>query len=561
MSDNPLNVVFCWHMHQPEYRDVISHQYHQPWTYLHAIKDYVDMAAHLDAQSEARAVVNFTPTLLEQLQDYAKQIREYLHSDIALSDPMLKALMCDSHPLDPDYRLKLIANCLRANKERLIDRFPPFLRLYEMAHWLQNNPTGQSYIADHFLSDLLVWYHLAWIGETVRREHPLVLELMQKEQGYTAADRRSLLTLIYELTSSVIPRFKALQQEGKVELSVTPYAHPIVPLLLDLNSAREAMPDVALPEASEYPGGEARVLWHMSEGLRVFEECFGFQPKGCWPSEGSVSLATLKLFNQFDIKWVATGEAVLRHSLSRAEAGEQTVHRPYRLLDCNITCFFRDDRLSDDIGFEYTQWHADDAVANLVTNLENIARSSSNPGERVVSIILDGENAWEYYPENGFYFLSVVYERIAASPLLRLSTFSECLQHSPVEKGVGALPALVAGSWVYGSFSTWMGDKDKNRGWDMLCDAKRAFDKAIDGLTPQQRAKAERQLAICEGSDWFWWFGEDNPAHSVSDFESLYRTQLAALYQLLKLEAPDYLSRCFTHGGGEPLAGGAMRRN
>ncbi len=558
MSNVPLNIVLCWHMHQPEYRDALSQQYQQPWTYLHAIKDYVDMAAHLENQPQARAVVNFTPTLLEQLQDYGEQIRTYLHTDKPLNDPLLDALVAEHIPAEPEYRLALIAHCLRANKERLIDRFPAFLRLADIATWLQNNPAGQSYIADHYLTDLIVWYHLAWMGETVRRENPLVIRLMEKEQDYSVSDRRSLLALIYELTSSVIPRFKALQQEGKVELSITPYAHPIAPLLLDINSARDAVPDMPLPECGEYPGGAERVHWHLQEGFRVFEECFGFKPKGCWPAEGSVSLDTLKAFKTFDIQWIATGELVLRHSLQRSEAGEQTVHRPYRILDCEINCFFRDDSLSDDIGFEYAKWHADDAIANLVNNLENIARGSNTSDDRVVSIILDGENAWEYYPENGFYFLSVLYERIAASPLLNLSTFSDCLQR---QVSTGALSTLVAGSWVYGNFSTWIGDKDKNRGWDMLCDAKRAFDHAIEDLSPDKRTAAERQLGICEGSDWFWWFGDYNPAHSVSDFERLYRTQLAVLYQLLDLEAPDYLSRCFTHGGGNPLAGGAMRKN
>ncbi len=558
MSTTKLKVVFCWHMHQPEYRDPISQEYQQPWSYLHAIKDYVDMAAHLENQPDGRAVVNFTPTLLDQLQDYAKQIRDYLHTDKKLQDPLLDALVNEDYPLDPEYRLKLTYNCLRANKERLIKRFPAYQRLAEMASWLQSNPTAQSYIADHYLSDLVVWYHLAWMGETVRRENPLVLDLMKKEQGYTASDRRSLLALIYELTSSVIPRFKALHQEGKVELSITPYAHPIAPLLLDIHSAREAIPAAVLPDCASYPGGEERMRWHMEKGLQVFENCFGFQPKGCWPAEGSVSIATLKLFNKYKIQWVATGEAVLRHSLQRAEAGEQTVHRPYRLLDCNITSFFRNDSISDDIGFEYAKWHADDAVANLVQNLENIARGCSQPGERVVSIILDGENAWEYYPENGFYFLSILYERVAASPLLQLCTFTECLQNKVPS---GALPTLVAGSWVYGTFSTWIGDKDKNRGWDMLCEAKKAFDKAIINFSGEQRTQIERQLAICEGSDWFWWFGDYNPAASVSDFEKLYRIQLAALYHLLKLEAPDYLSRCFTQGGGDPLVGGAMRKN
>jgi len=553
-----LPVVIGWHMHQPEYRDGISGEYQQPWTYLHAIKDYLDMAEHLAQQPNAKAVINFAPTLLEQILDYSAQIEHFFHDNGPLRDPILAALVQSVLPVETDQRLFLIKACLRANKTRLIDRFPAYLRLYEMAMWLQQHPDLIGYVSNQYLADLLVWYHLAWMGETLRREHPLIQALMSKGHDYTVHERRSLLALIQTAIASLIPRYRALHAAGVVELAMSPYAHPMLPLLLDLHSAREAMPDVPLPSHPEYPGGEERARWHVRQGLSVFKKCFGFVPRGCWPSEGGVSLATLKVLGSFDFQWIATGESVLRNSLYRTAAEGQTIHRPYRLLDCKLHCFFRDDRLSDSIGFEYAHWHADDAVANLIGHLEQIANNTRHPEERVVTIFLDGENAWEYYPENAYYFLSVLYERIAAHPRLKLTTFSECLD---AKIPAGALSHLVAGSWVYGNFATWIGDADKNRGWDMLIDAKQAYDQVVHTLSPKHRAAAEHQLAVCEGSDWFWWFGDYNPAHSVSDFERLFRLQLAALYQMLGHEPPDYLGSVFTHGGGTPEMGGAMRKN
>lgn len=558
MHDNSrLKVVLCWHMHQPEYRDLITGEFQQPWTYLHAIKDYVEMAQHLENVPKARAVVNFTPILLEQLLDYADQIDRFLHDEGCIRDPLLAALDMAALPGDTDHRAFLIHCCMRANRERLIDRFPAYRQLADVADWLNKERGNIRYINNQYLADLLVWYHLAWLGEISRREDPRVKKLLAKERAYTLADRRLLLSIIQELIASVIPRYKKLHEEGKVELSMTPYAHPIVPLLLDLNSAREAMPGVHLPELPAYPGGEERAHWHMRKGMDVFSRCFGFTPKGCWPSEGSVSQATLKLLREYGIRWIATGETVLHNSLHHSGAGDQPPHRPYRLLDCEISCFFRDDALSDLIGFKYSNWHADDAVANLVHNLENIARAAPNPGQQVVSIILDGENAWEYYPHNAYYFLSALYERLAEHPHLELTTFSDCLDANIQP---GALSVLTAGSWVYGTFSTWIGDKDKNRGWDMLGDVKRAFDENFADLEPAHQKMALRQLAVCEGSDWFWWFGDYNPANSVSDFERLYRLQLANLYQTLGVEPPEYLAHSFTHGGGNPAMGGAMRQ-
>ncbi len=561
MSAEPaLKVVLCWHMHQPDYRDLRSGEYHLPWTYLHAVKDYVDMAAHLEAHPQARAVVNFAPVLLDQIEDYAGQVHGYLANGSALRDPMLAALTDPALPTEHEARLRLIKACLRVNESRVIRRFAPYGLLADAGRWLAGHSDALMYVDNQLLADLLVWYHLGWMAETVRRTDVRVRRLIDKGAGFNLHDRRELLGLIGELLNSVIGRYRALAGGGRVELSMTPYGHPIVPLLLDLHSAREAMPGVELPLLDAYPGGEARARWHIEEGRATFERHFGFAPNGCWPSEGGVSTAALHLLGDHGFRWAASGENVLRNSLGAAgiaEPGPRDLYRPYRAGGSGPACFFRDDGLSDLIGFAYSDWHADDAVANLVHHLENIATALDGaPG--VVPIIMDGENAWEAYPENAYYFLDALYGALTEHPKLELTTFSGALEDAPAPAD---LSPVTAGSWVYGTFSTWIGDPDKNRAWDMLGDAKRRFDAvmASDRLDEAHRAAATRQLAVCEGSDWFWWFGDYNPAETVSDFERLFRRHLANLYQVLGEEPPAYISQVFTHGTGAPALGGVMR--
>jgi len=573
MSDEArLKLVLLWHMHQPQYQDRISGRYHLPWTYLHAIKDYTDMAAHLEAVAGARAVVNFAPTLLEQIADYAAQLRGFLDNSTAIRDPLLAALVMPALPTDAEARLALIKACLRANVTHMIRRFAPYQRLVDMAPLISAHPDVLVYVADHYITDLLVWYHLAWLGESVRRNDARVTSLIDKGSGYSLHDRRELLAVMRGLLEKLVPRYARLAASGQVELSVTPYAHPILPLLIDMHSAHDTQPQAPLPHDPHYPGGEERARWHIREGIEVFRQHFGFVPAGCWPAEGGLSVAALRLLHEAGFIWAAGGENVLRNSLARAGHAphamkEAWLYRPYSVLDSGMNCFFRNDGLSDLIGFTYASWHADDAVDNLVGHLETIAADcrghTDRPGavvgamDFVVTLALDGENAWEHYPENGYHFLSALYTRLAQHTQIELTTFSESL------KSVSATPlhAFAAGSWVYGSFSTWIGSHDKNRGWEMLVDAKRAFDARVSQLSPEQRVLAERQLAVCEGSDWFWWFGEDNPAATVSDFEHLYRLHLGSLYQLLGIEPPEYLTQQFTRGCGEPAHGGMMKMN
>jgi alpha-amylase/alpha-mannosidase (GH57 family) len=528
-----------------------------PWTYLHVIKDYVDMVAHLEAVPEAKAVINFAPILLDQIEEYANQVNGYLHNGLPITDQLLAALIDPSIPENPEDRLQLVKDCMKANRDRQINRYPVFKKLIEMAEWLEQHYDSWHYVNAQFINDIVVWYHLAWMGETVKLTDSRVKHLIEKGSLYTLRDRIEIVQIIGELLENVLRRYKVLTRKGQIELSVSPYAHPILPLLLDLKTTHQAMPDAPLPEMDVYPGGEDRVRWHLEKGIQTFKRFFGSKPKGCWPSEGSISEQTLKILSDFGFNWAASGGSVLNNSLNLPENKEPTgIHHPFKLKNTKIACFFRDDGLSDLIGFEYSKWHADDAVSDLIHHLENIA--AHEPGNKVVSIIMDGENAWEYFPDNGYHFLNALYSRLASHPAIELSTFSDCLKNKAVVK---PLSKLVAGSWVYGSFSTWIGSPDKNRGWDMLGDVKCAFDKALNAnhLSDEQVQQAEFQLSICEGSDWFWWFGDYNPGEAVSSFEKQFRLNLANLYRLLGEEPPAYLALSFTQGSGDPAMGGAMR--
>ena len=557
-AEQPMDVVLMWHMHQPEYRDLRTGKVHLPWTYLHGTKDYIDMAAHLEAVPEARAVVNFAPILLEQIEDYISQVSTYLGGHGVIRDPLLAELAEPALPGNAEARLQLMQACLRANRERMIARFEPFQRLATMADWYASHPESLIYASNQFLADLLVWYHLSWMAESLHRNDARIKRLRDKGHNFNLHERRELLQILLEQLQSIVPRYRALAERGQVELSMSPYAHPIAPLLLDMNAAREAMPGVHLPVVTEYPGGEERGRWHLQQGLATFERVFGRRPVGLWPSEGGVSQDALALFAEQGFHWIASGGNVLRNS--HDPTSKSCSHRIYRFGDVPVDCFFRDDGLSDLIGFNYSDWHANDAVANLVGHMENIAHVCPDRANCLITIILDGENAWEYYPENGYYFLNQLYRSLAQHPGLRMTTCEQFLREkSPIPAHESH---LTAGSWVYGTFSTWIGDPDKNRGWEILVEAKRSFDEQVAAgkLSPQELVAAEKQLAICEGSDWFWWFGDYNPSVTVNQFDQLFRMHLANLYQLLKVEAPPYLAEVISRGGGDPTRGGVMRQ-
>jgi alpha-amylase/alpha-mannosidase (GH57 family) len=551
-----LDLVLLWHMHQPDYRDPDSGEFLFPWVYLHAIKDYTDMAAHLERHPGVRATVNLVPVLLDQLDDYTEQFASGV-----IRDPLLRLLV---HPsperMTAAERRLALQSCFRSNHERMIEPFPAYRSLRQLFVQVgQCGDAGHAYLSGQYFADLLTWYHLAWTGESVRRESAHVVGLMTKGSGFTLEERQALFVELGNLVSAIIPRYLALARDGRIELTTTPHQHPLAPLLLDLNAAREAQPQMVLPRESIYPGGRTRVAAHLASAMASHKARFGSAPRGIWPAEGAISAALLRLLASSGCSWAASSEAVLANSLRALEVDtsvkEHFLYRPY--LAEGIKLLFRDDRLSDLIGFEYAKWHGKDASMHFVAELESIARTHPGTETPLVSVMLDGENAWEYYPYNGYYFLQDLYAALEQHPFIRTLTPSAAL-----ERSAEPISRVVTGSWVYGNLSTWIGSPDKNRAWDLLCAAKRSFDlvAASGRLDAAAIATAERRLAVCEASDWFWWFGDYNPAHAVASFDTLYRRNLTVLYRLLGLEPPNELAEPISRGGGEPEAGGAMRR-
>lgn len=573
VSNEAINFVLCWHMHQPWYQEGLDGDYRLPWVYLHAIKDYEDMVAHLEIHPKMQVVVNFAPVLLEQLDDYAAQLKGWLEQGNVMNDPMLN-LLAGAMPIpeSPVQRYQLLCDCQKANAEKMIDPYPDFKRLLEPyktmfpgGHCDPDDTGCLNYLNEQYFVDVLVWYHLVWLGHSLKQTQ-ISIDLIKKAKLFDDVDRRGLIQLIYDCIAGLIPRYRKLAESGQIELSMTPYGHPIIPLLNNIENMACAQADAPRPTYTEYPDGVARSRWHMQQGINCFEKHFGMRPNGVWLSEGAVSDDAVALIEEFGFKWTASGEGVWRNSMQLGEHDVEKVHSKRALFHPHVInghqprLFFRDDGLSDLVGFEYSKMNSEEAAEDLVKHLVNIADFLGDRANRhVVSVILDGENAWEYYPHNGYYFLNHLYETLADHPLVSTTTFSQVAQACETYE----LEKLCAGSWVYGSFSTWIGEPDKNRAWDRLIEAKQAYDNVLVSgkLTSEETNMATRQLAICEGSDWFWWFGEKNSSQSVTDFDRLFRAQLSSLYRLLKLEIPENLNQPLSIGGGFAENAGTMVRN
>jgi alpha-amylase/alpha-mannosidase (GH57 family) len=567
-----VDLLLLWHMHQPDYRDRSTGEFTMPWVYLHAIKDYSDMAWHLEQHPGMRVVVNFVPVLLDQIEDYCDQFASGV-----IRDPLLRLLArSESAPLSQDERRNALDKCFRADHPRLIAPFLPYQRLYELFKAVEGQGKDSVlYLSDRYIYDLVTWYHLSWTGESVKRSSEVVARLMAKGTSFTAEERASLVQVIAEQVRAVIPRYRALAERGQIELSTTPHCHPLAPLMIDFRCARDVLPDAPLPQAERYPGGRERVIAHIDSALASHQRRFGVAAQGLWPAEGALSGSFVGLLAERGVRWSASSEGVLANSLrASGQADAQVQHQPYRAADApGMLFFFRNDRLSDLIGFVYSKWHGRDAANNFVHELETIAARAGSGPRPLVSVMLDGENAWEYYPYNGYFFLSDLYKNLSTSAVVRTVTGSDvvaAIAAAPAAKGaapapVGEIARVAAGSWVYGNLATWIGARDKNRAWDLLCGAKSCYDRALaEGkLDAARSAAAQEQLADCEASDWFWWPGEDNPSVSVSAFESLFREKLANLYRLLDAPVPAELGTAFSVGNrGSAVAetGGTMRR-
>ncbi len=548
------DLAFLWHMHQPDYRHPDSGEFLLPWVLLHATKDYTDMAAHLERHPGIRCTVNFVPVLLDQIEDYAAQF-----ASSQWRDPLLRiaAAPDDAVPTAAD-RAWLLDVAFRCHAPTMLEPFAHYRRLRDLLTFVRNQD-GHSldYLSATYYADLAVWYLLAWSGESLRRGGRVIPQLMAKGGNFSAAERRALLAELGEAVGGLIPRYRALADSGQIELSCTPAKHPLAPLMLDFAVAREALPDCPLPAAPEYPGGRSRITEHLTDARASHERRFGRPAEGLWPAEGALSAEFLKQVAEAGFRWTASSHGVLRHSAGDA-ARTTTPWLPPEGTPGDILLFFRDERLSDLIGFEYAKWHGRDAAQDFMAEIDAI---SQHEPDALIPVFLDGENAWEYYPYNAWYFFTDLYEALEQAPNIRTVTLAEAAaarrEHSP------RLPRLTAGSWVYGTLSTWIGHPNKNRAWELLCDLKLAADWALNSgrFAAAVCAQIRHRLAVCESSDWFWWLGDDNPAESVVTFDRLFRHNLRSLYHLLELPPPVALDHPLSSGGNSAAeSGGTMRR-
>ncbi|ABK97667.1 glycoside hydrolase family 57 protein [Pelobacter propionicus] len=539
----PLDVVIVWHMHQPYYKDPIKNAYALPWTYLHAIKDYFDMPAIVEDTPGARAVFNLVPSLIEQVLDYA---------DGTAVDRFLEMGRAAPADLCEDDRIFLLENFFSANRQRMIE---PNRRYLELLYMAGEGKAGNArdrvrHFSDQDLLDLQVCFFLAWTGEAARRRYPAFGELIVKGDSYTNADKELLFTTQREVVRAIIPLYKRLHDAGAVELAVSPYYHPILPLLCDTRIALNALPRIAVPAAHfSYPE-DARA--QIRRGIDYFRSVFGFIPNGMWPPEGSVSSEALEIIAECGLSWIASDEEVLAKSLERGLGDhKERLYRPWRFDGSHggLGMFFRDHHLSDLIGFTYSSWDAGRAADDLCCRLTAIKERIGGEG-RVIPIILDGENAWEYYANNGYDFLRSMYTAISGTPELNLTTCSDVLTNTSF---TGRLHTVHPGSWINANFGIWIGHPEENLAWELLARTRETAASSnpdvaaiLDGHQADGDGSRIAEQICCslyaaEGSDWFWWYGDDHFSPHSDRFDRLFRQHLLNVYHLLGLDPPSQL--------------------
>ncbi len=552
-----LHVAFVWHMHQPLYKDRASGRYLMPWVRLHATKDYLDMLTLLADYPSHRQTFNLVPSLLEQLEDYAKH------------DAWDRALELLVRPVDDftaDDKQYLFERAFDASWATMVRPHARYAALLDKREALRHVPSRRAIAAfgDADWGDLVTWFNLAWFDPMFLERDPALGRLVAKGSYFDLADREALCQLIRAYVGRVIPTYKAFAEQGRVELTTTPYYHPILPLLCDNRSARAAHSELPLPlEPFAWPAdAEAQI----AKGVAAFERHFGHRPAGMWPSEQAVSPAALELIARAGLSWAISDEGVLGRTLGRRFVRDAygvppdavLLYQPYRVRTAAgpVSMVFRDQVLSDLIGFTYAQMDPEAAANDLHRRLDRTRRLLPDGEPYLVTIALDGENCWEHYFQDGAPFLNAFYQKMAADPALFMVTVSEHLAAHPPRRD---LANLFAGSWINSDFTTWIGDPTKNLGWEALSRARQALEDARERLTATPAwAEALEELHIAEGSDWFWWYGVGHDSGQDERFDEQFRLHLRRLYVCLGLVPPPDLDAPIAplQAGGDPLTGG-----
>jgi len=545
MADKKLNISFFWHMHQPLYKDPVNSDFILPWVLLHGTKDYYDMVAILEEFPEIHQTFNLVPSLIEQIKDYCSPTVKDRYRQVSLKR---------AGQLTTEDKYFILDRFFQSNWETMINpnvRYKEMLNLRGFSSAPEDLKPALRFFGEQDYLDLQVLFNLSWIDPLHIAHDGWLARLVEKGRGYTEEDKATLLKKQTAIMQSILPKYAEMKNKGIVELTTSPYYHPILPLLCDSDCAKEGTPDIVLPTRRFIHPEDARE--QIRKAVLLHKETFGFLPDGMWPSEGSVSMEMAPLVAEAGIKWIGTDEEVLSKSLNKPvlrNAGgscmDGLIYRPYSLdtQSGNLAVVFRDKVLSDLIGFEYSRWDPEKAVADFIGRLGHIHQNLDEPDAHLVNIILDGENAWEYYKNDGHDFLRLLYKTLTEDDRIKCVTPGEFFSSSKVEPE--KIARIHSGSWINHNFNIWIGHGEDNAAWDMISEARQAlveYEESMAGSGKEDRAAKDIQAAweaiySAEGSDWFWWYGDDHTTMSAEDFDYLFRAHLIKVYRLIGKDHP-----------------------
>jgi len=541
-----LRVILLWHQHQPFYKDLVTGEYRLPWVRLHGLKDYYGMVKLLDEFPNVHQNFNIVPSLMVQIDDYVAG---------TANDPFLSVAAKPAKDLSLDERRFALQYLFQANPQNLIGRYPRYRELWERFREHGDHPErAERYFLPQDLTDLQVLSQIAWFDEFFLEEKDIAA-LVAKGRHYSLADQKLVIERERELLGRVLPAYADAAKKGSIEISATPFYHPILPLVCDTSIGAVSSPGLALPQSRFRHPEDARE--QLVRGLDLHEKVFGLRPKGIWPSEGSVSEEVVAVAHSLGVEWMATDEGVLGRSTGLffardggsgklpVELAEKlyNIHR-YENGSAAMHFVFRDHTISDLIGFVYSGMPPANAAQHLIGNIKEAAKPVLAKGrDAVVSIILDGENAWEYYVKSGREFLRRFYDGLQREPGVEAVTISEAIAR---HKEFGKLTSLVPGSWINANFNVWIGAPEDNRAWDYLHHAREFYAQNATRAGEPQRKVAFDEILIAEGSDWNWWYGPEHHSANDRDFDELYRKHLSNVYQALGATPPDYLAQPIT---------------
>ncbi len=529
-----VNLAFLWHMHQPLYREPVTGEFLLPWVRLHATRAYYDMAWMLERHPAVRCTVNFTPVLMEQLDAYARDEARDRFLDVSRKRP---------GDLLSEERQAILRSFFMVDWETAVK---PMARYWQL---LQKRGHDVRYVdlsrvagefTDEEIADLQVLFNLAWFGFGALDDDEGLAALVKKGRDFTEGDRDYVLQAQRRIVGEIAPRWRKLAERGQVELSTTPYYHPILPLVCDTDSARRALPGVKLPPRFSWP---ADAHWHVREALASHARHFGTAPRGMWPAEGSVSPEALDVLVREGVGWAASDEGVLLHSVPADAPRLGALYRPWRVEagGGEIAMLFRDRGISDLVGFSYARTTAERAVADFMKHLSTIGEAWEDDGQAgpaTVGVFLDGENPWEHFPRSGRDFLETLYRALESSPVVATATLAEATARAPGP----VLSRIHSGSWIEASYRIWIGHEEDRRAWTALGRARDALERAErtppPGVTPEAIAQARRHLYAAEGSDWYWWYGDDFETELAPEFDGLFRSLVLTACQLVSAPLP-----------------------